>query len=84
MTSGTRATTSSHGVGLAGSAETPKRSRASAAMSAGSPRRSNTVRMAASVSAAEWPGGGDVLGDLVQDLAPAVGEPLAQASRSVR
>ena len=31
------------------------------------------------------PGGGDVLGDLVQDLAPAVGgQPRSSASRSVR
>ena len=51
ITSTTRAMTSSHGVaGLAGAAGTPKRSRASAAMSAGSPRRSSMLRTPASVS----------------------------------
>src|SRR4029450_4492188 len=57
VTSSTRAITSSHGVaGRTGGRWTPKRSRASVAMSAGSPRRSSTVRTPASVSGRARPG----------------------------
>src|SRR4029453_11624467 len=80
ITSRTMVVISSHGVaGLAGWAWTPERSRASAAMSAGSPRRSSKGEDAGLGLGVEvGPGGGDVLLHLVQELLATVGGQVAE------